>query len=246
MDHFKTAAGPQASRPHPAIAAVAWAGALLFVASLTYFLYAYVVAYGALAPAGSPYAPAAVNVALFTLFALHHSLLARTRLKEWVRRATTPVLERALYVGIASILFFLVCWCWQPVPGELYRLDGPWWWIGVLIQLLGVLLTIIAARALDVFELAGVRPLLAPRAGVPPLLTSGPFGVVRHPIYLGWLLFVAGAPDMTATRALFGVVSTAYLAMAVPWEERALVESFGSRYEEYRRRVKWRMLPGIY
>jgi protein-S-isoprenylcysteine O-methyltransferase Ste14 len=41
-------------------------------------------------------------------------------------------------------------------------------------------------------------------------------------------------------------VSTAYLALAIPWEERALVRTFGSEYEAYRRKTRWRMLPGVY
>ncbi len=51
---------------------------------------------------------------------------------------------------------------------------------------------------------------------------------------------------MTATRAAFAVISTAYLMIAIPWEERGLVETFGPKYEEYRRSVKTRMIPWVY
>ena len=51
---------------------------------------------------------------------------------------------------------------------------------------------------------------------------------------------------MTATRALFASSSTAYLALAIPWEERSLLQTFGRDYEAYRRKVRWRMIPGIY
>ena len=99
-------------------------------------------------------------------------------------------------------------------------------------------------------DLAGVTPLRRARsesaAAHVPLATRGLYGFVRHPLYLGWALFVFAAPEMTATRALFAVVSTAYLAIAIPWEERALIDTFGDAYDAYRRQVKWRMIPGIY
>ncbi|MEO8521288.1 MAG: isoprenylcysteine carboxylmethyltransferase family protein, partial [Acidobacteriota bacterium] len=72
------------------------------------------------------------------------------------------------------------------------------------------------------------------------------FAIVRHPLYFGWALLVCGAPDMTATRAVFAAVSTAYVAVAIPWEERGLAEAFGDAYARYRRRVRWRMLPFVY
>jgi protein-S-isoprenylcysteine O-methyltransferase Ste14 len=85
----------------------------------------------------------------------------------------------------------------------------------------------------------------APAAYV-PLTTSGVFGIVRHPLYFGWALLVCAAPDMTATRAVFAIVSTAYVALAIPWEERALVDTFGAAYQSYRRQVRWRMVPGVW
>jgi protein-S-isoprenylcysteine O-methyltransferase Ste14 len=69
---------------------------------------------------------------------------------------------------------------------------------------------------------------------------------VRHPLYFGWALLVCAVPTMTGTRAVFAVVSILYVAIAIPWEERGLVETFGAAYEEYRHKVRSRMLPGVY
>ncbi len=80
----------------------------------------------------------------------------------------------------------------------------------------------------------------------PPLTTRGLYAFVRHPLYFAWTLFVFGAPTMTGTRASFAIVSTAYLMIAIPWEERGLVATFGQQYEDYRRRVKTRMIPWVY
>jgi protein-S-isoprenylcysteine O-methyltransferase Ste14 len=234
------------SQPSARTIALAWSGAFLFAASLAFFLYAYLVRFGRTVPGARILSAIAIDTALFSVFALHHSLFARTALKAWVRQLVPPVLERSLYTSTASVLFLAVCWWWQPVAGMLYRLDGPWRWLAGGTQLAGILIVLLGSRVLDVLDLAGVRPLLRARTGHVPLSTSGVYGLVRHPLYFGWALLVFGAADMTATRAVFATVSTAYVALAIPWEERGLIETFGPAYEAYRRKVRWRMVPGVY
>jgi protein-S-isoprenylcysteine O-methyltransferase Ste14 len=233
------------SPPSAAVYLFAWGGAVLFVVSLTFFLYAYLVRFGA-ASGGGGFRAAAIDLAFFSAFALHHSAFARASLKEWVRSTAPPVVERSLYTWIASLLFIAVCWWWQPVGGVFYTLDAPWRWLAAAVQLAGLVVTVSGARALDVLDLAGVRQVLQARTAHVPLTTSGVYRVVRHPLYFGWALFVFATFDMTATRAVFAVVSTGYLAVAIPWEERSLVATFGADYEAYRRKVRWRMIPGLY
>jgi protein-S-isoprenylcysteine O-methyltransferase Ste14 len=80
----------------------------------------------------------------------------------------------------------------------------------------------------------------------PRLAVSGPYRYMRHPIYLGWVLMVFGAPTMTMGRVLFATISAAYLVVAIPIEERSLVKEFGQSYRDYQRQVQWRLLPGIW
>ena len=228
----------------------AWIGAILFLASLAYFLFAYAVTFGETGAAGARLSPILINVLLFSAFALHHSAFARTGIKAAIGRRWSPAVERSLYTWVASLLFLVVCWAWRPVAGVLYEMRAPWHWIGYAAQLAGVVITIAASRRLDMLDLAGVRATLLARSGElarhVPLQTAGLFALVRHPIYLGWLLFVFGAPRMTITRFVFACVSTAYLAAAIPLEERGLIGVFGDEYAQYQRRVRWRMLPGVY
>ena len=235
-----------------ALVALAFAGfsAASFAASLLYFLYAYLVVYGAPREAEAAWRPVLADVVLFSVFALHHSLFARTGLKRRVAAVLPPRLERATYTLVSSLLFFGVCWYWRPVPGVVYALDGAWRWATYAIFAAGVVVTLLSARRLDALELAGLRQVMvasqpSARSGT-PLLTSGLYGLVRHPIYFGWVLLVVGVPDMTMTRFVFAVVSTIYLAVAVPFEERSLTETFGPDYASYQRKVRWRMMPGIY
>ncbi len=121
---------------------VAWTGAVLFAASLAWFVYAYLVRFGRPAPPGAVVAPVLVDLLLFSVFALHHSVLARSGAKETVRRIVPAELERSLYTWVSSLLFLGVCTWWQPVPGVLYRLDGAWRFGAWAVQLLGILLTL--------------------------------------------------------------------------------------------------------
>jgi protein-S-isoprenylcysteine O-methyltransferase Ste14 len=237
-----------AARPGPLALAFAWTGAFVFVLSLGCFLYLYLVEWD-VEPSGGRWQPLLTNTALFTLFALHHSLLARSGAKRLVTRILPSWLERSAYTWVASLLFLLVCFEWRPVPGVLYALPGSWQLLGRAVQIAGLVLTIRATAALDALDLAGVRQVLDARGAPPrhvPLKTDGVYAIVRHPLYFGWVLLVFGAPTMTGTRFVFAVVSTLSLAIAVPLEERSLTEVFGPAYGDYQRRTRWRIVPGIW
>jgi methanethiol S-methyltransferase len=228
---------------------LAWGGGGAFVASLGYFIYAYLWRFGRpvaeSTAAGAVVAPLLINLLLFTVFAMHHSVMARAGAKQWIARHIPGALERSLYVWIGSGLFFLTCYWWQEVPGQVYALHSSGRFVGWGVQALGAWLIFDAARAVDFLDLAGIRQVLG-RERPAVLQTRGAYGLVRHPIYLGWALLTFGAPAMTATRCSFACISTLYLIVAIPLEERGLVQAFGSRYAAYRRQVRWRMVPGIY
>ena len=237
------------STPHAA-RVFAWSGAVVFAVSLVYFLYSYQFRYGAVSATHATLPAVAIDVALFTLFALHHSLFARSGAKAWVAARAGAALERSVYTWMASLLFILVCAAWAVVPGELYALPGVLAAAGYGVQLAGLVVTARGSARLDVLDLAGVRGVArAQRGDEPvhvPLETRGLYGFVRHPLYLGWVLVVFGTPHMTMTRFVFAAVSSTYLAIAIPFEERSLIGTFGEAYRDYQRQVRWRMIPGIY
>jgi protein-S-isoprenylcysteine O-methyltransferase Ste14 len=239
---------PQPPRASLSGRVFALAGGVLFAASLGYFVYSYA---GFGQPAGAwtsdGWSPVAANVLLFSLFALHHSLFARTGLKAVVRARLSPALERSFYVWVASVLFALILWAWLPVPGLTWRATGGLAWLLEAGCLAGVVLTGVAVAALDPLELAGIRQAFghAP-SGPMALTTTGAYRVVRHPIYLGWVLMVWCLPLMTGTRVVFAAVSTLYLVVAVPFEEQDMQRTFGRAYDAYAHTVRWRIIPWIY
>jgi hypothetical protein len=231
-------------------------GALLFFLSLAYFLFAYLTTFGEIADGGSLARAVTWNGVLFTIFALHHSIFARTGVRDWVARTAPAVLERSIYVVVASLLFMAVIAMWQPVPGLAWRVDGAALWLFRFIQTAGIWLTIQSAAALDIRELSGLRPqasglgpdtgLSREARGLGPFKTKGPYGWVRHPIYTGWFLFVWGALPMTNTRLTFAAISCAYLLIAIPFEERSMRALPGGNYDQYATSVRWRLLPGVF
>ena len=229
-----------------------WLGGAVFVAALAFCAWSYLAVWGTGAPpglfivvAGRPATRGVAlgaNALLFGLFAAHHSLFAREGVKNALARALPTRLIRPLYVWTASLLLMVACAAWLPIGGELYDHGGWLRWAHAAVQLTGVWLTIRSVRFIDALELAGIRrPTVAPS-----LQITGPYRLVRHPIYLGWLLMTFGAAHMTADRLTFAAISTAYLVIAIPWEERSLARVFGGAYVEYRRHVRWRIVPYVY
>jgi protein-S-isoprenylcysteine O-methyltransferase Ste14 len=224
----------------------AWGGAVLFLLSLLSFGFVYGWRLRVPEPGGwdTAWRAAVGNVLLFTIFALHHSVMARTGAKAWIARAVPADLERSVYVWVASLLFLTVCWLWQPLPGTLWHVDGGGFWLLALVQLAGVVLTLRAARIVGVFDLAGVTP--PGRSRTVEFTATGPFAIVRHPIYFAWVLIVFATPVMTTSRLLFATISTIYLIAAIPLEERSLVDAYGEKYRTYQRQMRWRLVPFVW
>ena len=153
------------------------------------------------------------------------------RVRDAARAAGTRAID--LHVGGQPALHCRLHLRGSRCPARSTSLHGPLRSSATRCRLAGLLLTIRSSAALDVLDLAGVRQVQRARDGAPPrhvaLETRGLYGFVRHPLYFAWALMVFGAPDMTATRATFAIVSTGYLALAIPWEERSLMRDLRSR-----------------
>jgi len=224
--------------------AFAWIGGAWFAASLVLCTFWYLVPLGRTRPA-ERWPALAVDCGLFAVFALHHSVFARDRVKRGIAALVPDRLLRSVYVWIASALLTLVCLLWRPIGGTVYRIDAPVAALLAVLQLTGVWLITQSVRAIDALELAGIRGA-ATASPAPTLQTKGPYALVRHPLYLGWIAAVCGHPHMTGDRLAFALLSSGYLLIAIPWEERSLRRSFGAAYARYQRQVRWRVIPFIY
>ncbi len=219
----------------------AWAGAGLFLSSLAVTAWLYGRRFAATGDFNG-WTPVLIDALLLGVFAAHHSAFARARTKTALARRIPERLLRALYVWVASLLLIAVMVWWQAIGGGFYQAEGLARWLLRAVQLTGIGLVVGSVRAIRALELAGVQP---PTPGE-SLQTRGPYRLVRHPLYLGWVLVVFGTPHLTGDRLAFAAMTTIYLLVAIPWEERALEQAFGAAYARYKIRVPWRLLPFIY
>ncbi len=183
-----------------------------------------------------------VNAGLLGLFALQHSIMARKGFKNWITRFIPRPAERSTYTLLSSLCLILLFTQWQPMGGTIWNVQDP---VGriVLYSLFGFgwVLVLVATFLINHFDLFGLRQVWLYLRGkeYTPLKfrTPGPYKLVRHPLYVGWLLAFWATPTMTAAHLVFAIATTAYILIAIQLEERDLVAEHGSTYERYRRTV---------
>jgi methanethiol S-methyltransferase len=185
----------------------------------------------------------AVDVGLFLLFAVQHSVMARKSFKERWKRIIPPSLERSTYVLAATACVALLIWQWRPIPQPtVWQVDNP---VGVmLLRALfwaGFGVALLSTYLVNHFELFGLRQVWARLRGqeipAPRFVTPFLYRYVRHPLYLGFVVGFWATPGMTAGHVLFAVLGTLYILVGVAFEERDLIAQYGARYRAYREQV---------
>ena len=234
---------PSGTDNHQMSKLIAWLGGALFVASLVLTAWWYFIASGEPRPF-TGWTPVIADTMMLTLFATHHSLFARDRIKRALT-AIPPRLLRSSYVWVASLLLIMVLLLWRPIGGVLYTITGAGHVIVAIVQAAGLIIIARAVSGLDPLELAGIRDVTATRRPE-PLQISGPYRWVRHPLYLGWMMALFATAQMTGDRLTFASVTSFYLVLAIPLEERSLRQSFGDDYVRYAAQVRWRVFPFVY
>ncbi|MBI4400105.1 MAG: isoprenylcysteine carboxylmethyltransferase family protein [Nitrospirae bacterium] len=183
-----------------------------------------------------------IDAVLLGLFAIQHSVMARQWFKRrWTKLIPQPV-ERSTYVLISSLLLGFLFWQWQPLPGVAWKVDQPFgqlilqglFWTGWLIVLLSTFM-------IDHFDLFGLRQVYLYASGkeyTPPgFKMTALYRYVRHPIMVGFIIAFWASPVMTVGHLVFALATTAYILLAIQFEERDLLKFHGQAYEEYRRNV---------
>jgi methanethiol S-methyltransferase len=183
-----------------------------------------------------------IDLGLLSLFALQHSLMARPFFKRWFTRFIPDSAERSTYVLMSSVALIVLFYYWQPLGGTVWNVIDPTA-RGVLwgAFAFGWLLVLVATFLINHFDLFGLRQVWLQLVGRPYTAlkfgTPGPYKLVRHPLYLGWFFAIWGTPTMTGTHLLFAIMTTAYILVAIQWEEHDLVDALGDDYRSYRERV---------
>ena len=201
-------------------------------------------------PATKPFAYAlGIDLLLLAIFAVQHSVMARPWFKRaWTRIVPEPA-ERSTYVLFSSVALIALFALWQPLGGTVWNIESA---VGRSAMYdifgLGFALVLVSTFLINHFDLFGLRQVWLYLRGkeYTHLSFKTPlfYKYVRHPLYVGWFMAFWATPTMTVTHLLFAVMTTAYIVIAIRWEEKDLVMAHGSKYEEYRNRVPM-LLPSV-
>jgi methanethiol S-methyltransferase len=183
-----------------------------------------------------------VDAVLLGIFAVQHSVMARPWFKRGWTRIVPPAIERSTYVLAATAAVALLLWLWQPLPATVWSVDAAWaravlW----TLYLLGWGFLVLSTFALGHFDLFGLRQVLTRARGrqyaEPGFREPAVYRFVRHPIMIGFLVGFWAAPDMSVGRLLFAAIASAYILVAVRFEEHDLKRQLGAPYADYVARV---------
>jgi methanethiol S-methyltransferase len=198
---------------------------------------------GALAPS------LAIDALLLGVFAVQHSVMARPAFKAVWTRIVPHAIERSTYVLLSSLALALLCWQWRPLPAAIWT--APAGAVSTAIMALSFVgwLTVLSSTFLiNHFDLFGLRQVWAYASGkeIPPadFVTPLFYRVVRHPLYLGFIIAFWAAPVMSLGHLVFAIATTAYILIAIQLEEHDMVAVFGDTYRSYQKRVSM-ILPWI-
>jgi methanethiol S-methyltransferase len=180
---------------------------------------------------GPAWSAVLVDVGLWLIFGLQHSIMARAPVKRWLTRVVPGRVERSTYVLTTSLALGLLFWQWRALPATVWRLHAP---PGVTVVWVvygtGWAIAVAATFMIDHGEFLGLRQAgwLGGRPQPASVSRRWLYSRVRHPMMTG---------------LLFALAASAYIAVGVHFEERDLRRHLGTAYEDYAREVP-RFVPG--
>ena len=228
-------------------------GLVCYVIFFVTFLYAIGFVNGVIVPKGVddgtpiPLIPSlVVNMALLSVFAVQHSLMARPAFKAWWTRIVPKPVERSTYVLLSSMALILIFWQWRPLPQMVWAIEGPAAAALWVLNAAGWAILLTSTFLLNHFELFGLRQVWAhaTKAADPVQAFHTPlfYRYVRHPLYLGFVIGFWATPQMSLGHLVFAAGATGYILVGIWFEERDLVTHFGDTYRGYQKRVSM-LLP---
>lgn len=180
-----------------------------------------------------------IDVGLLLVFALQHSVMARSGFKRAWTKIVPQAIERSTYVLVSSLVLLFLFWQWRPLLMTVWevRNAAP----VLLLQALfaaGWGILVMSTILIDPSDMVGMRQVKMQEAYT-DLGFRAPalYKFTRHPIMLGFLIAFWATPKMSLGHLLFAVTNSVYIMIAIQLEERDLRRAYGEVYEQYRRQV---------
>jgi len=183
-----------------------------------------------------------INLSLLAIFAVQHSVMARTTFKKWLTQYIPESAERSTYVLFSNLAMIAIFIWWEPMGGIVWQFESTTAkTILFSLYMFGWATVLISTFLINHFELFGLQqiwrqwqeiPMPTPKFVMPSL-----YKLVRHPLYVGWIVVFWASATMTVAHLLFAVMCTAYIVIAIRFEEKDLVNEFGEQYQAYQKNV---------
>jgi protein-S-isoprenylcysteine O-methyltransferase Ste14 len=138
---------------------------------------------------------------------------------------------------------------WIPVPLALLLITVRWHWVRsgwLLAAGLAIVICGLGIRGWAVRHIGTISRTRSARLG--PLMSGGPFALVRNPLYVGnflmWIGFAVSSGLLWMILVAWAIFALQYTAI-IRFEEAALTRHFGTAYTDYMHRVpRWAPHPG--
>ncbi len=182
-----------------------------------------------------------IDAGLVFLFGLHHSITARTSFKRWWRKIVPVPIERATYLYMTTFMTAVLVIFWQPITITVWHV--PDLAAGFVYAAYLAVWAMMSAATFHFghFSFFGLTQVWQNFRDISPQPSSMTarylYGLVRHPISLGWMVAPLVMPHLTVGHLVFAGATFVYIMLATRFEEGDLIEELGDSYRDYRNRT---------
>lgn len=224
-------------------------GIICYVMFLCTFLYAVFFLAGILVPKTIDSGTTAafgysliIDLILLSIFAVQHTTMARPAFKRRWTRIIPKHMERSTYVLFTNLVLILLFWQWRPIPNVVWNVTSQWGQIILwALFVMGWFIVLTSTFLISHTHLFGLQQVSEAVKGkpvsAPKFMSPGYYKYIRHPLMLGFLISFWAFPKMSLGHLIFSAAASGYILVALRFEEHDLIEYFGQKYIDYKRRV---------